>query len=133
SKEPLYPFGHGLTYTTFHYSNLRVLTPSVSPTGTVRVTAAVENMGKRAGTEVVQLYVHDRVAPTSRPVRELKGFSRVTLAPGESRTVEFTVNANDLGSYDPQMTWVVPSGTYDVWVAPNAVEGIQGTFEVAQR
>jgi len=132
SKEPLYPFGYGLTYTTFKFSNLRVLTPSVSATGTIRVSADVQNTGSRSGTEVVQFYVHDRVAPTTRPVRELKGFSRVTLAPGESKTVEFSVKANDVGSYDPKMNWVVPPGTYDVWVADNASDtGVQGTFEVA--
>jgi beta-glucosidase len=130
SNDPLYPFGYGLTYTSFKYDNLRVLTPSISNTGMLRVSADIHNSGSRPGTEVVQLYVHDRVAPTSRPIRELKGFSRVTLAPGESKTVEFSVNANDLGSYDPKMSWVVPPGTYDVWVAPNASEGVQGTFEV---
>jgi beta-glucosidase len=133
SKEPLFPFGYGLTYTHFEYSNLRVETPSVSSTGTIRVSADVRNTGQREGTEVVQFYVHDRVAPTSRPVRELKGFSRVALAPGQSRTVEFSVAANDVGSHDPNMKWVVPPGTYDVWIAPNATEGIQGTFEITEK
>ena len=131
SNDPLYPFGYGLTYTTFKYDNLHVLTPSISSAGILRISADVHNGGSRPGTEVAQLYVHDRVAPTSRPVRELKGISRVRLGPGESKTVEFSVNANDLGSYDPKMSWVVPAGTYDVWVAPNASEGVQGTFEVA--
>src|SRR5581483_7109341 len=148
SKEPLYPFGYGLTYTKFAYSNLKVESNVVrsltisgrdqngqpvgtrGAAGTVHVSAEIENVGKREGTEVVQLYLHDRVAPTSRPVRELKGFQRVTLGPGEHKTVEFTVNANDLGSYDPQMHWIVPSGTYDAWVAPDAVSGIQGTFQI---
>jgi len=129
SMTPLYPFGYGLTYTQFRYSDLKVESP-VSTSGVLHVSAEIENTGKREGTEVVQLYVHDRVAPTSRPVRELKGFERVTLAPGEHKTVEFTVNAHDLGSYDPEMHWVVPSGTYDVWVAPDAVSGIQGMFQV---
>jgi len=133
SKEPLFPFGYGLTYTSFKYSNLHVETSTISPTGTLRVTADITNDGKREGTEVVQLYVHDRIAPTSRPVRELKGFSRVTLAPGEHKTVEFSVNANDLGSYDPSMKWIVPDGTYDVWVAPNAIEGERGEFQVAAK
>jgi beta-glucosidase len=130
SATPLYPFGFGLTYTKFSYSNLKVDSPKIAADGTLRVTADVQNTGKREGTEVMQLYVHDRVAPTSRPVRELKGFERVTLAPGESKTVEFTVNANDLGSYDPEMHWIVPRSTYDVWVAPDSASGIQGTFEV---
>ena len=79
---------------------------------------------------MAQLYVHDRVAPTSRPVRELKGFQRVTLAPGEHKIVEFAVQAQDLGSYDPDMHWIVPTGTYDFWVAPDAASGVAGTFEV---
>jgi beta-glucosidase len=130
SATPLFPFGYGLTYTTFRYSNLEVKSASIAPNGTLGVSADVENTGKREGTEVVQLYVHDRVAPTSRPVRELKGFQRVALAPGEHKRVEFAVNANDLGSYDPDMHWIVPSGTYDVWVAPDSANGIQGTFQV---
>jgi beta-glucosidase len=132
SKEPLFPFGYGLTYTTFKYSNIHVDTPSIGPSGVLRVSADVTNDGKREGTEVVQLYVHDRVAPTSRPVRELKGFTRVTLAPGEHKKVEFSVNANDLGSYDPSMKWVVPDGTYEVWVAPNAIEGERAEFQITK-
>ena len=130
SATPLYPFGYGLTYTTFSYSNPKVETPKISADGELRVSAEIRNTGTREGTEVVQLYVHDRVAPTSRPVRELKRFERVTLAPGASKTVEFTVKASDLGSYDPSMQWVVPGGTCDVWVAPDSASGIQGTFEV---
>lgn len=132
SKEPLFPFGFGLSYTTFQYGNLQVQTPTISSTGTLRVQAEVQNTGNRAGTEVVEFYVHDRIAPTSRPVRELKGFSRVTLAPGERKTVEFNVSANDLGSYNPEMKWIVPPGTYDVWVGPSSTDGIHGTFEVAE-
>jgi beta-glucosidase len=129
SKDPLYPFGHGLTYTKFKYSGVKA-DSTLAKDGTLHVSATVENTGKREGTEVVQLYVHDRVAPTSRPVRELKGFQRVTLAPGEHKTVDFAVKANDLGSYDPEMHWIVPSGTYDFWIAPDAVSGVTGTFEV---
>jgi len=132
SKEPLFPFGYGLTYTTFKYSNIHVDTPSIGPSGVLRVSADIANDGKRDGTEVVQLYVRDRVAPTSRPVRELKGFTRVTLAPGQHKKVEFSVNANDLGSYDPSMKWIVPDGTYDVWVAPNAIEGEKAEFQVTK-
>ena len=129
NKKPLFPFGFGLTYTKFSYGNLKN-DASISKDGTLHVSAEIENVGKREATEVVQLYVRDRVAPTSRPVRELKGFQRVTLKAGEHRTVEFVVNANDLGSHDPEMRWIVPSGAYDVWVAPDSVSGVQGAFEV---
>jgi beta-glucosidase len=137
SATPLFPFGFGLTYTKFKYSNLKaeyglitLETPGVIKVGSLHVSAEIENTGNREGTEVVQLYVHDRVAPTSRPVRELKGFQRVTLAPGERKTVDFSVAGNDLGSYDPAMHWIVPIGIYDVWVAPDSASGIAGTFEV---
>jgi beta-glucosidase len=133
SNDPLYPFGYGLTYATFQYDNLKVLTSSISRQGTLRVSANIHNSGSRPGTEVVQLYVRNRVAPTSRPIRELKGISRVSLAPGESKTVEFSVQANDLGSYDRNMSWIVPAGTYDVWVAPNSTEGVAATFEVTAK
>jgi len=130
SSLPLFPFGYGLTYTTFRYSNLEILTHSVPSNGTLRVQADIENIGRRTGTEVLQLYVHDRWAPTSRPVRELKGFQRITLRPGAKKTLAFAVNANDLGSYDTHMRWVIPPGTYDVWIAPNSAEGLRGTFQV---
>jgi len=128
-RAPLYPFGYGLAYTRFAYGKLKA-DPVVRKDGTLHVSAEVENTGKREGTEVVQLYVRNLVGPTSRPVRELKGFERVTLRPGERKTVDFQVKANDLGSYDPDMHWVVPSGTYYVWVAPDSASGIQATFKV---
>ena len=127
---PLFPFGFGMTYAKFRYGNLSVKTPTIGTEGNLQVTAEVENTGNREATEVVQLYVHDRVGLTSRPVRELKGFERVTLRPREKKTVEFSVKANELGSYDPQMRWVVNPGTYDVWVAPDSSAGVQGTFSV---
>jgi len=126
----LFPFGFGLTYSNFSYGHLSVKTPEIPQDGSLQVSAEVENTGKREATEVVQLYVHDRVGLTSRPVRELKGFERVTLRPGEHKSVDFTVKANDLGSYDPQMRWVVNPGTYDVWVAPDSASGVQGSFQV---
>jgi beta-glucosidase len=130
SKEPLFPFGYGLTYTTFKYSHLQVTTPLIDANGDLHVSAEIQNTGSREATEVAQLYVHDRVAPTSRPVKELKGFSRVTLSPGQNKTVDFTVHGQDLGSYDPSMKWIVPSGTYDVWIGPSSAEGEHATFVV---
>jgi beta-glucosidase len=134
SMEPLFPFGYGLSYTTFSYSNLRVLSPQITATGTLQVEATVQNTGQQAGTEVAQLYLHARVAPSSPRVRELKGFQRVMLQPGESKSVTFTVNAHDLGAYDPNMKWVVPPGMFDIWVAPNATaEGAAGSFQVVAK
>jgi len=130
SSGPLFPFGYGLTYSKFLYRNLKVLPDTVAPTGSVRVQGEIQNVGRHTATEVVQVYTHDRVAPTSRPVRELKGFLRVTLLPGESRTLEFTLAAEDLGSYDADLQSVVPQGTYDVWLAPNAADGVHGTFQI---
>jgi beta-glucosidase len=131
SAEPLYPFGHGLTYTKFSYANLRLAPAQVDPAGTVGVAVDVRNVGTRAGTEVVQLYVRDRVAPATRPVRELKGFARVTLAPGELRTVELTLAASDLRYFDPTAGWSAADGEFDVWVGPDASRGEHGTFAVA--
>ena len=130
NSTPLFPFGYGLTYTTFKFSDLKIAPSRLAPNETLRVKADIANTGERGGTEVVQLYVHDRLAPTSRPVRELKGFQRITLGAGEHTRVDFTVDANDLGSYDPQMHWIVPRGVYDVWIASDSASGIQGTFEV---
>lgn len=130
SKEPLYPFGYGLSYTTFAYSNLHVETADLPQSGALRVTADVKNTGQRAGTEIAEFYVRDLVAPTAPPVKELKGFTRVTLAPGEQKQVEFTVSAHDLGTYDTHMQWVVPEGTYDLWVGPSSAQGLEGSFQI---
>lgn len=132
SSSPLFPFGYGLNYTTFRYGTPVVLTPTVPSNGTLRVKVDVQNTGTRPGTEVVQLYVHCRVAQTSRPVRELKGLSRVTMVPGETKTIEFSVDAKDLGSYGLDMKLAVVPGGYDVWISPNAAEGEEATFEVTK-
>jgi beta-glucosidase len=131
SSAPLYPFGHGLTYTSFGYSNLRITPATLSAGGTVTVSADLANEGKRADTEVVQLYVRDRVASTTRPVRELEGFARVTLAAGERRTVELPLAAAELSCFDPEGGWTPGDGEFDVWVGPDAASGLHATLEVA--
>ena len=130
SAEPLYPFGHGLTYTRFAYANLRVAPGATDTAGTVTVAVDLANEGKRPGTEVVQLYVRDRVATATRPVRELKGWARVTLAAGERRTVELRLAAADLAFFDPERGWTPGDGTFDVWVGPDAASGLHATLEV---
>ncbi len=127
---PLYPFGHGLSYTTFAYDALSLSADTIASGGTLTVSATVTNTGKVAGAEVVQLYIRDPVASMVRPVRELKGFAKVRLEPGEQRTVQFTLGPRELGFYNQDMQWVVEPGGFMVWVGWNAVEGLEGSFTV---
>ncbi len=127
---PLFPFGFGLSYTTFAYRDLVVEQPVLGPDEPLVVTATLQNSGDRAGTEVVQLYVRDLVGSVTRPVRELKGFQRVTLAPGASQPVRFTVPVHDLGFHGVDLQYRVEPGAFKVWVGPNAAEGLEGEFEV---
>ncbi|HEV8400087.1 MAG TPA: glycoside hydrolase family 3 N-terminal domain-containing protein [Gemmatimonadales bacterium] len=141
---PRYPFGYGLSYTRFEYRDLKVLfrttigsrdlqagLPRGGPSDTLSVLVTVANTGARDGTEVVQLYVRDEVGSVARPVRELKGFLRVTLKPGESRRVELRLAARDLAFYGLDMRSAVEAGTFRVFVGPNSIEGLEATFEVA--
>jgi beta-glucosidase len=129
---PRYPFGFGLSYTTFAYSNLKLSTVRARTSDTVTATVTVANTGSREGMEVVQLYVHDEVASVGRPVRELKGFQRVTLKPGESRAVDIRVVVRDLAFYGLDMKRVVEPGTFRVYVGPSSAEGQEARFEVIQ-
>jgi beta-glucosidase len=127
---PLYPFGHGLSYTTFELSNFRLSANTISPSDTPTVSVDVENTGKRAGDEVVQLYVQDVTASVTRPVQELKGFRRITLAPGERRQVEFTLSQEHLGFYNREMKWIVEPGDFIVRVGNSSTGGLAARFEV---
>ncbi len=122
---PLYPFGHGLSYTKFEYSDLRVSAKS----GTVTVSAEIHNAGRRTGDEIVQLYVNDPVARISRPVKELKGFQRITLAPGARKRVEFTLRREDL-QYWSESGWTFEPGTFKVWIGPSSASGLEGSFDL---
>ncbi|MGE5803685.1 MAG: glycoside hydrolase family 3 N-terminal domain-containing protein [Gemmatimonadota bacterium] len=128
-NEPRYPFGFGLSYTTFAYRDLRLSTARARVSDTVTATVTVANTGAREGTEVVQLYLRDEVASVSRPVRELKAFRRVTLRPNESRVVELRIAVRDLWFIGLDMKPVVEPGTFRVFVGPNSAEGLEATFE----
>jgi beta-glucosidase len=128
---PQWPFGHGLTYTTFGYSNLRVSPARVRHPGTVTIRVDVANEGAREGVETVQLYVRDEVASLTRPVRELKDFAKIRLAPGERRTVTFRLPTAALAFRDARNRLVVEAGSFRVWAAPNAESGLEGSFVLA--
>src|SRR5690349_9961318 len=127
---PLYPFGYGLSYTRFEYSNVGLTAARIGLRDTLRAHVRVRNAGTRAGTEVVQLYVHDEVASVTRPVRQLADFRRVSLGPGESQTVELAIPPRRLGLYDLEMKFVVEPGWFHVYVGPSSVEGLESRFEV---
>ena len=129
---PEYPFGFGLSYTTFEYSNLRVSSPAIPMGGKLTVTADVANTGKVEAEEIVQLYTRDLSASVSRPVRELKGFRRVRLAPGEKKSVEFTLGTSDLAFYNARMQLVTEPGVFHVWIAPDSDRGLRGEFRVTE-
>jgi beta-glucosidase len=128
---PLFPFGYGLSYTTFKLSNLQLSAPRIPANGKVTVSVEVENTGRRAGDEVVQLYIRDLVATMTRPVKELKGFQRVSLQPGEKRRVEFVLGPEHLGFWNREMRYVVEPGEFRVMVGSNSADVIEAKFEVA--
>jgi len=115
-RSPLFPFGHGLSYTTFAYSDLRVTPAQIKPGGRAKVSITVTNMGPRAGDEVVQLYVRDQISSATRPVKELKGFQRITLAPGQAQTIEFEITPDQLSFLNAQLERVVEPGRFDLMV-----------------
>lgn len=129
-NSPLFPFGYGLSYTRFAYSDLHIVQPALGLDDTLMVTATVTNAGDRAGAEVVQLYVRDLVGSVTRPVRELKGFQKITLQPGEKRTVSFAVPVRELGFTGRDMRYVVEPGDFKVWIGPDSASGLEGSFTI---
>jgi beta-glucosidase len=130
---PLFAFGHGLSYTRFAYGNLAVDRDAIAPGETVHVSVDVTNAGGREGDEVVQLYLHQRHGSASRPVRELKGFERVTLAAGETRTVRFALGPAELRYWNAAARdWVIDSSTFDVWAGGDCTATLATTFDVTQ-
>ena len=125
SNKPLYPFGYGLSYTSFAYTNLVI---NDTDPANIKVTATVSNTGKLDGEEVAQLYIHDKIASVVRPVKELKGFSKFSLKAGEARQVEFILTAAELGFYNNAGAFVTEPGEFYVMIGGNSAEGISGSF-----
>jgi beta-glucosidase len=125
---PLYPFGHGLTYTRFAYGPLQLDSEEMAWDGVVTASVAITNVGARAGEETAQLYLRDRAASLTRPVRELKGFRKLRLAPGATASVSFTISRADLEFYNADNVRGAEPGEFDVWIAPSAIAGESKRF-----
>jgi beta-glucosidase len=128
---PEYPFGYGLSYTTFDYSQPRLSATVLRPGGHLKVSADITNTGKRAATEVVELYVSGPAGgDVCRPVRELRGFRRVHLVPGEKKTIPFSLTWDDLAYWTPEAHFSAGAGSYKVWIAPDSAHGAAASFMV---
>lgn len=128
SNKALFPFGHGLTYSRFAYEAPTLSAENLAWSGSLTVGARITNQGNREAEEVAQLYIRDRVASLTRPVRELKGFRKIRLAPGATAEVQFTLTRHDLAFYNAQLQLVAEPGEFDVWIAPSAEAGISKRF-----
>ena len=124
--KPLYPFGYGLCYTTFEYSGFK-MAESLEKDNALRIEVTVTNTGEMEGDEVVQAYIHDELASVARPLKELAAFKRITLKPGESRTVELEIPYRRFAMWDKDMNFRVEEGWFEVWLGRNAEEKISGS------
>lgn len=131
-KDPLFPFGYGLSYTTFEYSNITLSASTIPMDGTLTVKATLKNTGNVDGTEVAQLYVQDIVGSVVRPVKELKGFQRVALKAGEAKTIEFKLTTDDLAFYGRDLVKKAEKGDFNVWVGGHSNATLKGTFSVTE-
>lgn len=129
---PLYPFGFGLSYTTFEYSNLTLDKKEIKKNESLKISVDVKNTGSREGKEVVQLYIRDLVGSVTRPVKELKDFTKISLKPGETKHVEFTITPDKLKFYDINMNYVVEPGDFKVFVGTNSVDVKEADFKVVE-
>jgi len=133
ASKPLYPFGYGLSYTSFSFKNLKLSSKSIQPDGSVDVSVDVTNTGKLAGDAVAQIYIHQRAGSASRPVRQLKGFERVALAAGETKTLHFNLGKDELSFWSPiSKAWGVEPGKFDLWAGEDSRASLHDEFEVSQ-
>lgn len=132
SNDPLYPFGHGLSYTTFAYDPITVTGAMMAPGGRVTLSTTVRNTGDRTGVETAQLYIRDRVASVNRPVRQLRGYKQLWLKAGEAKAVRFTLSARDLAFWRADMTYGAEAGKFEAWIGPNSAVGRSTTFRLTR-
>ena len=124
---PLLPFGYGLTYTEFKYGNFKLSSNEMPVNGSITVSAEIKNKGNYEAEEIVQMYIHDKVGSITRPIKELKGFQKITIKPGGSAKVKFELKASDLEFFNGK-EYVIEPGDFEVWIGPNSDEGLKGTF-----
>ncbi len=132
-NSPLYPFGYGLSYTTFEYSNLTISQPTFDQNQKIEVTVEVKNTGKRKGKEVVQMYIRDIFASVTRPVKELKGFESIELEPNQSKKVSFTINAETIQFYTAQSKWEAEEGDFKVFIGGSSDKTLEGGFKFLKK
>ncbi|HPW63473.1 MAG TPA: glycoside hydrolase family 3 C-terminal domain-containing protein, partial [Cyclobacteriaceae bacterium] len=130
SNEPLYPFGFGLSYTEFGYGDIKLSASEITASDSLRVSMDVTNKGSRDGSEIVQLYIRDVVGSVTRPMKELKGFQKISLKAGETRTVNFTLGTKDLSFYNSELKFVAEPGQFQLFVGGNSRDVKQATFEL---
>ncbi len=130
--EPLYPFGYGLSYTTFKYDNLQLDTTKIDANGSVNISVEVTNTGNFDGKEVVQLYIRDVVGSVTRPVKELKGFQKVEIKKGETKTVTFKISEEDLKFYNSNLDFVAEAGVFQVFVGTDSNASLSSQFELTK-
>lgn len=130
ANSPLFPFGYGLSYSRFTYSDLKIFPREIEKNGILQVSAMIENSGEYAGEEIVQLYIRDCFGVVTRPVKELKGFQKIKLQPGERQVVSFMLPVSDLTFLNAELEPVIEPGEFKVWIGPNSIDGLQGSFEV---
>jgi beta-glucosidase len=127
---PLYPFGYGLSYTKFAYENINVSPKQITRNENLIVSVDVTNTGKVAGEEIVQLYIQDKVASITRPVKELKDFKKISLQPGQKTTVQFTIRPEQVAFYNLDMKWNIEPGMFNVFVGGNSQDVLQSEYEL---
>ncbi|RKY95401.1 MAG: hypothetical protein DRQ06_03750 [Candidatus Hydrothermota bacterium] len=132
--EPLFPFGHGLSYTEFKYSNLKINPEKVKLGGTIKVNLEIENIGKYEGKEVIQLYIRDVESSLERPFKELKEFKKINLKPGEKKNVQFELKQDALSFYDPsQNGWVAEPGEFEILIGSSSEDiRLKGQFALVR-